>query len=258
MSETNLLNYSNFGEEIGTPLILVHGLFGSGRNWRAIARYLSKSRWVVTVDMRNHGNSFWGPENSYLDLASDLAKLIAHLGGSADVMGHSMGGKAAMVLALNNPEMVQRLIIADIAPVGYLHSQNDKIEVMQSLPFSQFDRRSAAETVLREKLGDSGLAAFFAQSLSFDDPTPKWLLNLDALHTNMDAIIGFPALDESFTKEVLFLCGGDSDYVEESGKTEITRLFPKAISQTIEGAGHWIHADKPREFMTALSTYLES
>ena len=258
MPDTNLLDYSNFGEEVGTPLILVHGLFGSGRNWRAIARFLSKNRWVVTVDMRNHGNSFWNPQNSYFDLSSDLARLVRHLGGVADVMGHSMGGKAAIVLALNNPEMIQRLIIADIAPVGYPHSQNDKIEVMQSLPLSQYDRRSAAETDLREKLGDAGLAAFFAQSLSFDDPAPKWLLNLDALHENMDAIIGFPAMSESFAKEVLFLCGGDSDYVQNSGKTEIIRLFPRAITQTIEGAGHWIHADKPREFMTVLSSYLES
>lgn len=258
MPDTDLLNYSNFGEEVGTPLILVHGLFGSGRNWRAIARYLSKSRWVVTVDMRNHGNSFWNSGNSYFDLADDLAHLITHLGGVAEVMGHSMGGKAAMVLALNNPEMIQRLIIADIAPVGYAHSQNDKIEVMQSLSLSQFDRRSAAETALKEKLDDAGLAAFFAQSLSFDDPAPKWLLNLDALHANMDAIIGFPALNGSFAKEVLFLCGGDSDYVDNSGKTEISRLFPSAITQTIEGAGHWIHADQPREFMRILSTYLES
>jgi esterase len=258
MSDPDLLSYSNFGEQVGTPLILVHGLFGSGRNWRAIARFLSKNRWVVTVDMRNHGNSFWNPQNSYFDLSSDLARLVRHLGGVADVMGHSMGGKAAMVLALNNPEMIQRLIIADIAPVGYLHSQNDKIEVMQSLLLNQFDRRSAAETALEDKLGDAGLAAFFAQSLSFDDPAPKWLLNLDALYANMDAIIGFPVLNGSFAKEVLFLCGGDSDYVDNAGKIEIDRLFPKAITQTIDGASHWIHADKPREFMTILSAYLDS
>jgi pimeloyl-ACP methyl ester carboxylesterase len=254
MPHKNLLNLTHFGEQTGTPLLMVHGLFGSSRNWRAIARFLSKDRWVVTVDLRNHGNSFWDEDNTYPALASDLAKVIDEVGGTADVMGHSMGGKAAMVLAVENPQLINRLIIADIAPVEYKHTQSDNVSIMQSIPIEQLDRRSDLQSAIEKKTGDAGLAAFFAQSLSFENDTPKWQLNLQALQDNMKSIIGFPTLKGNYQKEALFLRGGASDYVIDT--TKIDQLFPQAIVKTIDGAGHWLHAEKPREFMQILSEYL--
>lgn len=256
MSDPHLLNMTHFGEESGMPLLIVHGLFGSGRNWRAIARHLAKDRHVVTVDLRNHGNSFWDEDNTYPALARDLARVISHLGGQADVLGHSMGGKAAMVLALEYPRMINRLIIADIAPLGYAHTQSDNIAIMQSIPLQGLARRSAAQSELEEKTGDAGLSAFFAQSIDVEDGNLRWLLNLDALDRNMQPIIGFPHMPGTFPTDTLFIRGGDSDYVDGTGETEIMRLFPNATIRTIDGAGHWLHADKPREFMTILSEYL--
>ena len=161
-----------------------------------------------------------------------------------------------MVLALQNPEMIARLIIADIAPVRYEHSQDQNIQIMQSIPLDQFDRRSAVEAELYKKTSDAGLAAFFSQSLSFDEQTPRWLLNLDALLQNMDDIIGFPHMSQTFANEALFITGGESEYVGPNTRAEVDRLFPTAVLKTIDDAGHWLHADKPREFMTILDTYL--
>ena len=253
---TPLLNMTHFGEGDGIPLLIVHGLFGSGRNWRAIARHLSKNRHVVTVDLRNHGDSFWNDDNTYAALADDLEQVVMHLGGRVDVLGHSMGGKAAMVLALRSPSMINRLIVADIAPVAYTHTQNENIALMQSLPLAEFGRRSDVQEALRTRTGDAALAAFFAQSVRIEDNGLQWMLNLDALKTNMAAIIGFPEMQIAYEDNALFIRGSASDYVHGVGETAVAQLFPKANIHTINKAGHWLHADKPREFMSILDEYL--
>lgn len=251
-----LLNKQSFGEESGTPLLIVHGLFGAGRNWRALARNFAKSRWVVTVDMRNHGESFRNDSNTYEDMAGDLATCIADLGGTADVLGHSMGGKAAMVLALSEPAKVSSLIVADIAPVSYAHDQTDNIRIMQNLPLHEIARRSQAQKMLGERTNDPALAAFFAQSISFDGDAPAWLLNLSALADNMDAIIGFPEMGGMFNGETLVVRGGESDYVDSHGTAQFIRLFPNHRLETIEGAGHWLHAEKPHQFIEICDSFL--
>ena len=256
MSDPQLLNFTSYGDMTDTPLLIAHGLFGSARNWRAIARHLSKDRPVVTVDLRNHGNSFWDDDNTYTALASDLEHVIAKLGGKADVLGHSMGGKAAMILALQSPQMIDRLIIADIAPVQYHHTQSSNIAIMQSIPLNELDRRSAVQALLERKTGDAGLSAFFAQSIEVDEGNLRWMLNLDALEKNMGSIIGFPKMDSEYDREVLFIRGGNSDYVNGDGQREIKCLFPSAELRTINGAGHWLHADKTKEFIRILVEYL--
>lgn len=256
MSDPHLLNFTTYGDVTGTPLLIAHGLFGSARNWRAIARHLSKDRPVVTVDLRNHGNSFWDDDNTYTALASDLEHVISKLGGRADVLGHSMGGKAAMILALQNPQMIDRLIIADIAPVQYRHTQSDNIAIMQSIPLNDLDRRSTVQALLERKTGDAGLSAFFAQSIEVVEGNLRWMLNLNALQRNMRSIIGFPKVDSEYDRKVLFIRGGNSAYVNGFAQTEIKCLFPSAEVRTINGAGHWLHADKPKEFITILLEYL--
>lgn len=129
-----MLNTITHGVPTDTrPLLIVHGLFGSARNWGVIAKRLSDTRQVIAVDMRNHGDSPWMDSHTYRDMADDLATVIADIGAPVDVMGHSMGGKAAMVLALTRPELVRRLIVADIAPVAYSHTQDGPLAAMQGL-----------------------------------------------------------------------------------------------------------------------------
>ncbi len=242
----------------GTPLLIVHGLFGSARNWGAIARRLAESRPVLAVDMRNHAGSPWSDSHGYDDMAADLAEVIAAEGGPVDVMGHSMGGKAAMVLGLTRPALVRRLVVADIAPVAYGHSQTPLIAAMRALDLARLDSRTEADRRLAETVNDRAVRAFLLQSLDLRAQPPRWLLNLDVLEAEMARIIGWPDVDGSFDGLVLFLSGGESDYVRPEHRTHIRALFPKARFARIPGAGHWLHAEKPREFAETLRSFLDA
>ncbi|MEM8823716.1 MAG: alpha/beta fold hydrolase [Pseudomonadota bacterium] len=236
-----------------TPLLIAHGLFGSARNWGVIAKRLSDIREVVAVDMRNHGASPWSDDHSYGALAADLAEVIGDR--PHDVLGHSMGGKAAMVLALSYPERVAKLVVADIAPVGYGHTQSHLIDHMRAVDLSKVTRRSDAAAQLSE-VPDDGTRSFLLQSL--DVAEKRWTLNLDALQAEMPKIIGFPDVAGSFDGPTLFLSGGDSEYVRRAHRDRIKALFPAARLASIPGAGHWLHAQKPREFETALRMFLDA
>lgn len=250
-----MLNSVEFGEG-EVPLIIVHGLFGSARNWRVLQKRLSAQRRVIAVDLRNHGDSPWDADNSYEALAEDLAEVIGANGGVADVLGHSMGGKAAMVLALTRPELVRKLIVADIAPVAYTHTQAGHIEAMKSVDMSVVTRRSEADKQLATRVPDAPLRAFFLQSIELADGPARWKLNLEALGAEMPKIMSFPALNATFNGATLMLYGGLSDYVKPEVLPEILRLFPRAEFAEIEGAGHWLHAEKPREFQAAVEQFL--
>lgn len=253
----NILETQPFGTATTKPaLLIVHGLFGSGRNWRAIAKRLSADRQVITVDMRNHGDSFWSEENDYHSLADDLLRVVENFGSPMDVLGHSMGGKAAMILALKNPDQVNRLIVADIAPVAYSHSQTSNIDIMQALPIQNYTRRSEADIDMARYLDDAATRAFLLQSLMFSNEGNSWKLNLPALSQSMDNIVGFPDVSGQYTRKTLFVKGGLSDYVQTSYHTRIKQLFPTAEIETIAGAGHWVHAEAPRPFLESVSRFL--
>ena len=190
-----MLNYSIFGEPSTKPkLLIVHGLFGSGRNWRAIARHFSRDRQIITVDMRNHGDSFWDDDNSYSAMAQDLADVINHIGAPVDLLGHSMGGKASMVLAFKHPKMINRMIIADISPVAYKHDQVSNVKIMQSLPLGTITNRSQADEILAHDINEPSVRAFFLQSLKLSKDGHSWQLNLDVLAKDMGKIVGFPEI----------------------------------------------------------------
>ena len=176
-----MLNYTEYGEAAADrpSLFIVHGLYGSGRNWGVIAKRLSDNRHVVTVDMRNHGSSPHHDTHSYPEMAQDLAEVITHLGGPVDICGHSMGGKAVMMLALTQPDLLRRVIVADIAPVTYGHTQQMFIDAMRGVDLTQIERRSDAEAQLATAGVERALQSFFTQSL--DVPGKRWRLNLDAL-----------------------------------------------------------------------------
>ncbi|MBO9430702.1 alpha/beta fold hydrolase [Sulfitobacter sp. R18_1] len=254
-----MLNYSEYGEAAADrpTLLIVHGLYGSGRNWGVIAKRLADARHVVTVDMRNHGGSPHHDTHSYPEMAQDLAEVITHLGGPVDICGHSMGGKAVMMLALTRPELLRRVIVADIAPVAYGHTQQMFIDAMRGVNLSGVERRSDAEAQLAKAGVERALQSFFTQSL--DLPGKRWRLNLDALEAEMPKIIGWPEdVTGQFAGPTLFLSGGASDYVQPEHRASIKALFPQARFAKIPGAGHWLHAEKPREFEATLRIFLNA
>ena len=254
-----MLNYTEYGEAAADrpSLFIVHGLYGSGRNWGVIAKRLSDNRHVVTVDMRNHGSSPHHDTHSYPEMAQDLAEGITHLGGPVDICGHSMGGKAVMMLALTRPELLRRVIVADIAPVTYGHTQQMFIDAMRGVDLTQIERRSDAEAQLATAGVERALQSFFTQSL--DVPGKRWRLNLDALEAEMPKIIGWPDdVSGQFAGPTLFLSGGASDYVQPEHREAIKALFPQARFAKIPGAGHWLHAEKPREFEATLRIFLNA
>lgn len=241
-----------------TPLLIVHGLFGSARNWGVIARHLAHSRPVLAVDMRNHGESPRAATHDYPAMASDLAEVIAAHGGRADVLGHSMGGKAAMQLALTQPERLRKLIVADIAPVAYGHDQSRHIQAMRSLDLTDLSSRSEADRRLAATLDDPALRAFFLQSLDLKQHPPQWRLNLDVLEQEMPKIVGWPGTEGRFDGPTLFLTGAESHYVQQEHRDPIRQLFPQARFAKIPGAGHWLHAERPRQFEAAVEAFLNA
>lgn len=230
------------------PLLVVHGLFGSGRNWGAIAKRLGQTRAVYCVDMRNHAGSPWADTHGYDDLAADLAGVIEGLGGPVDLLGHSMGGKAAMMLALTRGGLVQRLLVADIAPVAYAHSQNHLIAAMRALPLAGLTSRVEADAALQAAIPDKATRAFLLQSLDLRGGA-RWMLNLDVLEREMGRITGWPDVTGQFAGPTLFLSGGRSDYVQPSHRARIKALFPAARFAKLPDAGHWLHADAPHAFV---------
>lgn len=240
------------------PLVIVHGLYGSARNWGVIAKRLSDSRDVWAVDQRNHGQSPREAVHDYPAMAGDLAEVIGTFGGKVDLLGHSMGGKASMQLALTRPELIRRLVVADIAPVAYDHDQTQHIHAMRSLDLAQIHTRSEADAALSAHVSDPTLRSFFLQSLDFKTKPPQWKLNLDVLEAEMPKIVGWPGTQGRFDGPTLFLTGAESHYVRPEHRDTIRALFPAARFAKIPGAGHWLHAEKPREFEETVRVFLNA
>jgi esterase len=246
-----MLNLVTYDGPDNVPLLIVHGLFGSARNWGVIAKKLAVTRPVIAVDMRNHGQSPWHDTHSYLDMAADLAAIMDR---PMDVLGHSMGGKAAMVLALQSPALVRRLIVADIAPVTYAHTQQGPIDAMRKVDLDQTTSRADAKAQMVEV--DPQVADFLLQSL--DLSARRWLLNLDVLARDMPLITGFPQVTGVYDGPALFVSGGLSDYVTPAHHAPVKALFPAAEFVEIADAGHWLHAQKPNELIAAISAFLDA
>lgn len=236
-------------------LLIAHGLFGSARNWGASANRLSARGPVAAVDMRNHGASPWLNSHSYHDLAGDLLDELAPGG---DLLGHSMGGKAAMVAALSAPDRVRRVIVADIAPVAYSHidQQLALIDAMRGLDLGAVTTRRQADLALAGRIPQAPVRAFLLQSLDLGEK--RWRLNLDVLAGEMKNILGFPDVSGEFPGPALFLTGADSTYVLPEHRDRIRSPFPRARFAKIPGAGHWLHAEKPREFVAAVAVFLDA
>jgi len=228
-----MLHLVHHGSGAQRPLIIAHGLLGSARNWGVISKRLSVDRPVISVDMRNHGASPWFDSNTYQDMADDLAAIIAPLGGRADVLGHSMGGKSAMALALAHPRLVAKLVIVDIAPVTYHHSQAPLIEALQGVDPTRLTSRRDADELLRPKIEDAATRAFLLQNLDMKSTPKRWSPNLVILKKFMPEIIGFPEFNTSFDGPTLFLRGDQSVYIRANHHAVIAKYFPKSQHRVI-------------------------
>ena len=252
-----LLNYHEFGQ--GRPVIILHGLFGSARNWQGIARALAENHRVITPDLRNHGQSFHEDTMSYIDMADDVITLCDHLDLSdAILMGHSMGGKVAMTIALTHPEQLSALIIADIAPFDYEHSFHDLVEAMLNMDLKNLKHRTEAEAELSKVTNDINTIQSILQNLIRVEGRFCWRVNLDTIYANLTSLSQFPKNLNSRTCHMpsLFLGGSESAYLRSIHNTAIYKHFPAAEITMIEGSGHWLHAEKPKEFLHEVKSFI--
>lgn len=255
---TVALNSRSQGE--GRPVLFLHGLFGTGRNFEGVARKLKEQAEIWTVDLRNHGQSAWSDTMAYTAMAADVAAFIEAQGLKRPaVIGHSMGGKTAMALALTRPELVERLLVADIAPVTYGRDLAEYAIAMRALDLDGLTRRSEADALLRDAVPDDTVRAFLLQNLvTSPEGALVWRLNLDAIANGIDDIVGFPdeLLDLHYNGPTLFLYGGASDYVRPEHEDIIRRLFPNATLDAMPEARHWLHADQPEVFRAKVADFL--
>lgn len=241
----------------GPPLVLLHGLFGAAKNLGVVARGLSGQARVISMDLRNHGESPHSAVMNFPAMAADVAETCAAMGvAQARVVGHSMGGKTAMALALTQPELVERLAVMDIAPVSYNHGYDDYIKAMQAIVLSPGLTRHAADAALAGAVEAPPMRAFLLNNLILGD-APHWRLGLDEIAAAMPDLLAWedPPGAVPYTKPALFLRGGESDYVRPSADAAIRRLFPNAERETMEGASHWLHVDKPKQVIASLKRF---
>jgi esterase len=242
----------------GPPLVILHGLFGSGQNWQSIARRLGEDYRVLTVDLRNHGGSLWSEAMTFSEMVDDLRVFLEERGiERTALLGHSVGGKTAMVFALLYGQMVDALIVVDIAPVAYDHTFMPLVRAMQRLDLSGGLPRTALAKRLARDIPDKALRTFLMQNLVNDRGQASWRVNLDAIAAHMDDLTGFPDV-EGFVYDgrVLFVSGEQSDYVGPQHHARIRELFPWAEFATIAHAGHRVHAEQPECFLTLVRDFL--
>lgn len=249
------LNFKKTGQ--GEPIILLHGLFGSASNLGVVARALAGNFAVYSVDLRNHGKSPHAAEMSYPVMAADvLALMDAEALSSAHLLGHSMGGKTAMQIALNYPQRVGKLIVADIAPVTYQHGHTYVLRGLTAVAEANVRSRQQADDILAQHVDDTGVRSFLLKSLTRTQQGDfTWELNLDAIKANYDAVAegnsGTP-----FKGDTLFIKGGSSDYLLLEHKDAVVSLFPNANLKVINNAGHWPHAERPELFNNIVLQFL--
>jgi len=249
MTDPGLLHYVRTGS--GEPLVIVHGLFGSSKNWQSLGRLFSSHFEVFTVDLRNHGHSFHHDEMNYEVMAEDLNRLLIHLNiSSCRLIGHSMGGKTSILLAHQQPYLISRLVVADIAPVPYTHAFDHLIDPVLALTLDQYESRSAVDAALQQGIPDNLLRSFLLQSLERKNNHWRWKVNWQVIKASLQKITGFPDLPENWqiTTPTLFIRGEHSDYIGEAEEAVIAAHFKQATVRTVASAGHWLHAEQPQQF----------
>jgi pimeloyl-ACP methyl ester carboxylesterase len=242
----------------GPPVVLLHGLLGAGRNFGAVQKALAaQGHCVLALDLRNHGESPHAETMDYAAMADDVAETLAAAGAEpAAIIGHSMGGKVAMLLALRHPAMVARLLVADIAPRAYPAPLFTRyVAAMRAIALRPGLTRRDADAALAEAVPAPALRAFLLQNLRFEENPPRWRVALDVLAAQMDSIGGWPEPPGRYDGQVLVLAGDASDYIGPEDHARFLALFPSARFATIR-AGHWLHAENPAAFLDQVTAFL--
>jgi pimeloyl-ACP methyl ester carboxylesterase len=253
------LHTTVLGED-GPTVAFCHGLFGQGKNWTQVAKGLSTDHRVLLVDMPNHGRSPWTERFDYLELADTVAAALEPHG-PLTLVCHSMGGKIAMCLALRHPELVERLVVVDVAPVAYPSGREfvGYIDTMSAMDLSRIERRDQADEALRDAVPNRVVRGFLLQNLRRTGDGWHWQVNLDLLGGAMDGLTGWPGDrlgDASYDGPVLWVGGAESDYVSDEHAGEMDRRFPRNRRVTVKGAGHWVHSEQPEVFLEVVRRFL--
>ncbi len=251
---------SGTGSGSGPPVVLLHGLFGSSGNFAAVQRALAGSHRVVALDLRNHGSSPHAAAMTYADIAADVLDSMTARGiAQAAVLGHSMGGKAAMQAALLAPDRVSRLVVADIAPVAYRHNNRAVADAMRALPLQPGLTRGQADALLAPAVPDPGVRGFLLQNLrpgAGPGAEPSWRIGLAEITAALPAIEGWDAPATTYPGPVLAIRGERSDFVTPENRAAFRAPFPAARFVTLRNAGHWLHADAPAAFIQTVAAFL--
>jgi pimeloyl-ACP methyl ester carboxylesterase len=263
-----VLHALRFGDH-GSPVVLCHGLFGQGRNWTQVGKSLAGSHRVTLLDLPDHGRSDWTPvDGGGWDYAAAADAVAAELDPADPValVGHSMGGKVAMLVALRHPEVVSRLCVVDVSPVPYREAGEFPgfVAAMQGLDLGSVSTRAEADAGLRDAVPDERVRAFLLQNLRRGDGDAtrwRWQMNLDVLGDSLDALRGWPsdAVPDgtAYDGPVLWIAGAESDYVRPEHAEAMERLFPRVRKVTVKGAGHWVHSEQPEVFEQVLARFLD-
>lgn len=249
------LHYRELGS--GQPMVILHGLFGFSDNWQTHAKRLAEYFRVILVDLRNHGHSEWSDDFSYSLMAADLKELCEDLNlASIVLMGHSMGGKTAMLFAQQHPDLVEKLIVVDMGVKEYPPHHQQILEALNSLNLDQISFRSEAEKHLSKYIDSEGVKQFLLKNIYWEAKGKlAWRMNIDVLQREMPEILKkLPFIQETFVP-TLFIRGESSGYVLDEDVVELEKYFPDSDLITIEGAGHWVHAEAPDAFLDAVLNF---
>lgn len=242
----------------GAPLVILHGLYGNQANWATHARHLAQNYTVVAFDARNHGQSPHADSMTLDEMAIDVADTMDALGlDDAHLLGHSMGGKTAMLLALRKPERVRSLVVVDIAPVAYERGLDPVLNALCSLDLGQVKSRSDADAQLAERLTSKPVRDFLLTNLQRSaDGGYEWRINLPVIRRYFDDITGWPAEQLSYEGPTLFIRGDESSYVQPEYHAAMREQFPNGTLKSLAGAGHWVHSEKPEAVQRLVENFL--
>lgn len=251
------LYFRTLGE--GTPLIILHGLFGSSDNWLTLGKRFAENYKVYLVDQRNHGQSFHSDVFTYQAMAKDLDAFMLDQGiGKAHIIGHSMGGKTAMEFAITYPSKIKKLVIADISPKSYPVHHSTILKGLFSIDLKKLESRKEADEQLAKLITDFGTRQFLLKNLGRTEGQYEWKVNLEVIAREIEEIGKGINQNATYANSTLFIRGSKSDYVLDSDFNLIHSIFTNSKIETIHGAGHWLHAEKPEEFFQIASKYLEN
>lgn len=244
----------------GQPLIVLHGLFGSSDNWLTVARELESDYKIYLVDLRNHGDSPHSGDFTYAAMADDLLEFLQdHQLKNTIVLGHSMGGKAAMRFAVEHPELVKKLVVVDIAPRSYPPHHQAILNGLKSIDVQHIKSRKEADDALAEYVKELGVRQFLLKNLSRNTAGGyEWKMNLPVIDQQIENVGEGLNNEARYEQPTLFINGEASDYIREKEEELIYTIFPQATIQTIKGAGHWVHAEKTEEFVELLKAFLKA